>query len=88
MLILFVIGEFFVAILLATLSWLYWTDAERYRSQNVAAAERMPKLLHFLSPPSLLRGRFGLWQVRIMAVAAALMSLVLLVAAAAALTHH
>ena len=86
--ILFVIGELFIAILLATLSWLYWTDVERYRSQNLAAAERMPKLLHFLSPPSLLRGRFGLWQIRIMAVGLALGSLVLVVAAAAALTHH
>ena len=88
MLILIVAGELFVAVLLATLSWLYWADAERYRSQNLAAAERMPKLLHFLSPPSLLRGRFGLWQVRIMAVGVALMSLVLLVAAVAALRHH
>ena len=88
MLVLFVVGELFVAILLATLSWLYWTDAERYRSQNLAAAERMPRVLHFLSPPSLLRSRFGLWQVRIMAVGAAVISLVLFVAAVATLTHH
>jgi hypothetical protein len=88
MVVLFVIGELFVAILLATLSWLYWTDAERYRSQNLAAAERMPKVLHFLCPPSVLRSRFGLWQVRIMAMGAALMSLVLFVAAVTTLTHH
>jgi hypothetical protein len=88
MIIAFVVGELFVATLLAAISWLYWTDAEYYCSQSVAAAERMPKFLHFLSPPSLLRRRLGLWQVRGVAVAAAVMSLVLLVAAVATVMHR
>jgi hypothetical protein len=80
--------ELLVAILLAALSWLYWTDPERYRSQHVAAAERMPKVLHFLCPPSLLRSRFGLWHIRGMSLTAAVMSLVFVITAVAALTHH
>jgi hypothetical protein len=88
MIIAFAIGELFVATLLVALSWLYWTDAEYYRSQSVAAAERMPKFLHFLSPPSLLRGRLGLWQVRGIAVGAAVGSLVLLIAAVATVMHR
>ena len=88
MVIAFVIGELLVAALLAAVSWLYWTDAERYRTQNLAAAERMPKFFHFLSPPSLLRGRFGSWQVRSVAVGTAVISLILLVAAVATVMHR
>jgi len=88
MVVLFVIAEIFVAGLLAILSWLLWSDAEVFRARNIAAAERMPKFLHFLCPPSLVRGPFGLWQVRMMSFVAGLMSLGLLVAAIAALTHR
>jgi hypothetical protein len=77
--------ELLIAAMLGLLGYFYWSDPEHFRSQMIDAVTRSPRVLRVLSPLWLYRGKLGLWQVRIMAVGAFLISAVLLFAAMATL---
>jgi hypothetical protein len=43
-------AEFFVGCLIALAGYIHWSDAEGHRQRWIQAADRMPRVLRFLSP--------------------------------------
>ena len=78
-------AEFLVGCLIALAGYFQWSDAEGHRQRWIEAAESMPRVLRFLSPRWMYRGRLGLLQMRIIGLLIMLSSLILFAAAIATL---
>ena len=78
MLIAVAVAEFLVGGLLALAGNMHWTRAEEQRKRIEESAARMPRIIQFLSPPSLFAGRAGLSQVRATAAVGMAMGLFLI----------
>jgi hypothetical protein len=79
------IAEFLVGCFIALAGYFQWSDAEGHWQRWVVAAERIPKMLRFLSPRWMYKGRLGLLQMRIGGLIIMLSSLILFAAAIATL---
>jgi hypothetical protein len=82
------VGVLLLAVMLGIARRYYFSNADRLCQRFAEGAEKMPKLLRLLSPPSFFRGRYAVWQLRSSGIAAILMGCVLPVIALLTLFTH